>query len=227
MAYSVDPLNKETYDTRMGRYRSHIQHEFIVKNASNKFNNILDICGGSGRIVIPLVKNAGSITVVDINAEALQALKERNLGISTVCGDFSKIEFKDKYSLVLCVEGPDYFKDLPAFFSKAESLMTPDGKLIFTYTNPNSWRYFIKKLKHIRKPITSLHVIKYKELQTILNTLGLKINDCHGFYWMPLPIFSNSKLVPLFQFTEKVFNLSRWFSQSPWLMVSVIKKENN
>ena len=77
-----------------------------------------------GRLdLIPLVKYSNNITVVDINSDALRMLKERNLGISTVCGDFSQVSLNKKYSLVLCIEGPDYFPDKKMFFNPCHYML--------------------------------------------------------------------------------------------------------
>ncbi|HRG38135.1 MAG TPA: class I SAM-dependent methyltransferase [Bacteroidia bacterium] len=223
MGYNWDYLNKEGYNNNTGHYRSKIELDFIGKNIQNKKYKILDIAGGSGRISIPLLKYADNITVTDINADALRILDERKLGIRTVAGDFEKTEFKDKFSLVLCIEGPDYFHDWNNLFQKISSLLEKDGKFIFTYTNPDSWRYSARKLKQAGKadPYYSPNFIQLKEL---LERFNFEFEDIKGFNWTLFPVRSNSIFVHLFTFLEKILMLGKWHSQSPWLIISVKKR---
>lgn len=224
MGYNWDYLNKEGYNNNTGRYRSAIQLNFIGKNCENKKYKILDIAGGSGRIAIPLLKFSDNITVTDIDAHALQILEERKLGIHTVCGDFEKTQFKDTFSLVVCIEGPDYFHDWPALFNKISSLLEKDGKFIFTYTNPNSWRYILRKFKQ-RGKANPYHVLNFKELKKLLKDCHFEFEEVAGFNWTPFPIRSDSMFVHLFTFLEKALRLRKWHSQSPWLMICVKKQK--
>ncbi|MBA3704678.1 MAG: class I SAM-dependent methyltransferase [Bacteroidetes bacterium] len=224
MTYKWDYLDTQGYNNKTGRYRSAVQLKFIRDNVDRKFDSLLDIAGGSGRIAIPLLDYSSNITVTDIDESALQILKERNLGIHTVCDDFTHSEFGSTFSLIVCIEGPDYFKDWPAFFRKVSSLLEKEGKFIFTYTNPSSWRYILRKVKQLGKK-DPYHVLKYKDLEKLLCDCNLKIEKKDGFNWTLLPVISNSALTSVFAFIEKTFRLNKWHSQSPWLMISV-KKEN-
>ena len=221
--YEWDYLDKRGYNNNMGRYRSGVELKFIASNCRPREDKILDIAGGSGRIAIPMLNYSRNITVNDINENALRILKERNLGIQTVAGDFTKVEFKDKYSLILCIEGPDYFHNWNDFFNTISTLLADNGKFIFTYTNPSSWRYRLRKLKNWRKS-DPYHVVKFKELKKLLNSFNLEIENVNGFNWTLLPVSSNSPLVHFFSTVEKGLGLNKWFSQSPWLMVSIKKR---
>lgn len=224
MGYNWDYLNKEGYNNNTGRYRSAIQLDFITKNIQNKKYKILDIAGGSGRIAIPLLNYSNDITVADIDEHALQILDERKLGIHTVCGDFAQTVFKDKFSLVVCIEGPDYFHDWPALFNKISSLLEEDGKFIFTYTNPDSWRYNARKIKQ-RGKVNPYHVLNYEDLRKLLKDCHFEFEDIRGFNWTLFPIRSNSIFVHFFTFFEKLLHLNKWHSQSPWLMICVKKQK--
>ena len=147
MDYIWDYVEKRAYNNRTGRYKTKVQYKFILDNCKNKTDRILDIAGGAGRFAVPLMDYSKNITVLDINEKAIQILKERKKEINTLCGDFSNTEIPGKYSLILCIEALPYFKDWKAFFNKINSLMDPDGRFIFSYTNPDSWRFFSPKIK--------------------------------------------------------------------------------
>ena len=148
MSYNWDYLDKRAYNNKVGCYKFRREFNFIVENGKDNFNKILDIAGGSGRFAIPLCEYSGQITALDINQEALKLLKDREDSIETIQADFSVVELTDLYSLILCIEAIGYFQNLEVFFSKVNKILTDDGRFIFTYTNPNSWRFYLRKLKH-------------------------------------------------------------------------------
>lgn len=223
MNYVWDITNKTTYDNRIGQYKFSKEYEFIVKNGENLGGSILDIAGGSGRFAIPLVKFSSDITVIDINQEALAILSDRNSTIKVVHSDFMEAELSQKYMLITCIEAVGYFHDSPAFFSKIAEALAENGRFIFSCTNPLSWRFFLRKMKHLKNKSTHYNELTIKELYRILNEAGLKIVALDGFNWLPFPLSSNSILIPIFITIEKLFRLNRWHSQSPWLMISVKK----
>ena len=220
--YNWDYLNTKAYNNTIGRYRTDIELAFITKYITEENEKILDIAGGSGRITIPLIKYSNDITVTDINTKAMQILDERDLGIKTVCGDFSQTDFPNLYTLILCIEGPDYFNDWDEFFGKVSSLLEEKGKCIFTYTNPGSWRYMLRRIKNRNKK-NPYHVHSFGDLKKLLLRKGFEIKEIRGFNWMPFPVNSNSPLVNFCSFLEKNLKLYKWYSQSPWMLISIKK----
>ena len=118
MGYKYDYLDKKAYNTRSGSYKFKREYKFIIDNSRNNFDKVLDIAGGSGRFAMPLYDYTENITVVDINTAAIQMLRERNCNINVICGDFTKIELQERYSLILCIEAMGYFKNFEVFFNK-------------------------------------------------------------------------------------------------------------
>ena len=226
MEYSWDYLNSKTYNTKVGHYKFKHEYKFIMNNGINNFTDILDIAGGSGRFALPLYNYSKSITVVDINPVALDMLKERNPDINTICSDFIQSDIQRKFSLVLCIEAIEYFEDWEIFFSKVNEILTKDGMFIFTYANPNSWRYYLRKIKHWKNGPTHYNEMSLKSLKLLLKKHNLEIVNMEGFNWLPLPLSSNSKLVLFFEFIETVFKFKYWYSQSPWLLLSISKQQN-
>jgi len=223
MSYIWDYLDKKSYNNRIGHYKFKREFEFIINNSKNNFEKILDIAGGSGRFAIPLHDYSKKITVLDINKTAIQILKNRDSNINTICGDFIKTEFQETFSLILCIEALGYFQNLEEFFNKISTLLIDNGRLIFTYNNPSSWRFLLRKIKHWKKGHYNYNEIKLKELIRILNKCNLDIENMEGMNWIPLPLSSNSKLVSIFENIEKIFMLKKWHSQSPWILISIKK----
>jgi SAM-dependent methyltransferase len=224
MEYVWDYLDKKAYNNKTGLYKSKKQFDFIIRNTIHHNGPILDIAGGAGRFAIPLTRYSKNITVVDINEKAIRLLTERNVDIRAVCGDFTKLDFKETYSLILCIEALPYFSDWQAFFNKINSLMTTDGQFIFTYTNPGSWRYLLRRLKH-RKKLNPYTDIRVKDLKRLLAKNNLEISTMDGMNWIPLPVSSDSPTVSFFATLEKIVGLHNWHAQSPWLLIAVKKTD--
>lgn len=220
MTYIWDFQDKNAYNNRSGNYKTEVQMRFIMDNMKGHTDKILDIAGGAGRFALPLTAYSSDITVLDINETAIKILKERNKMIHTLCGDFMETEIKKTFSLIICIEALGYFNDWERYFQKIHSLMEKDGRFIFTYTNPSSWRFFLRNIKRKisnTKDYTEMNLADFKKL---LNRCGLEVEVMEGMNWMPLPVRSNSVFVGPLAFSERAFKLNKWYTQSPWLLIS-------
>jgi len=221
MAYNWDYLDKKAYNNKVGNYKFRREFKFIVDNGIEKFENILDIAGGSGRFAIPLCQYSNSITVLDLNSDALQLIKERKNSIKTIHADFNTIEINDIYSLILCIEGLGSFQDWEKFFNQVSGLLQEDGRFIFTYTNPSSWRFLLRKLKHWKNGFHPYTEMELNELKVLLIKCNFEIVTMEGMNWIPFSLSSNSVFVGFFGKIEQLFRLKNWHSQSPWILFSV------
>ncbi|GAB1414659.1 hypothetical protein MASR2M117_00650 [Paludibacter sp.] len=226
--YNWDYLDKRAYNNKVGHYKFGRQLEFIKEHGKNRFDTILDIAGGSGRFALPLRTYSEDITVIDVNSTALALLEERAENkIKIIQGDFMEVVIEYKFSLILCIEAIGYFSDWELFFKKVNRLLSIEGRFIFSYTNPNSWRFFLRKVKNWKNGFYPYHEMKISELKEMLNNCDLEIDTMEGMNWIPFSLTSNNILVSVFAFIEKVFRLRYWFAQSPWLMISVNKKTHS
>lgn len=223
MGYNWDYLDTKSYNNKVGQYKFRREFDFIINNARDNFETVLDIAGGSGRFALPLRDYSKKITVIDINQTAIQILKERDMSINAICGDFIKTEIQETYSAIICIEALGYFDNLESFFNKTNSLLSNDGRLILHYNNPNSWRFLLRKLKHLKNGHYPYNELNIKELTKILSVCNLEIENMSGMNWIPLPLSSNSRLVSFFERIEKILRLEKWHSQSPWILMSIRK----
>lgn len=223
MTYIWDFQDKNAYNNRSGNYKTEVQMRFIRDNMQGHLDKILDIAGGAGRFALPLLEYSKDITVLDINETAIKILKERNKSIHTICGDFMEVEIKKTFSLILCIEALGYFNDWESYFKKIHSLLEKNGRFIFTYTNPSSWRFFLRNLKRKISNTRSYTEMNLTEFKKLLRRCGLEIEVMEGMNWMPLPVRSNSIFVGPLAFSERAFKLNKWYAQSPWLLISAKK----
>ncbi|MDP4201308.1 MAG: methyltransferase domain-containing protein [Bacteroidota bacterium] len=227
MEYNWDYLDKKAYNNRVGHYKFKCQFDFISRYGKGHFEKILDIAGGSGRFALPLHEKQLSkdITMVDLNKEALQLAYERNPQLKTLCVNFEESEIKDTFSLILCIEALGYFKNLNSYFSKVNLLMEKEGRFIFSYQNPQCWRFTLRKLRHkINGSGYNYHEIELNKLKELLFQAGFEIEKMEGMNWIPFPLSSNSIFVSIFEWLEKILYLKYWVSQSPWILFSVRHK---
>lgn len=223
MSYHWDYLNPKAYNNRVGFYNFKKVFQFLLTHSEGIHSKILDIAGGSGRFALPLSAYSNDVTVIDINLEAIKLLQSRNQSIKSICGDFIEEELEGNYSLATCMEAMGYFSDLQTFFTKIHALLAKDGMLIFNYTNPDSWRFTLRKLRHWRTGPTPYNDIALSDLKLLLKACQFEIVCMEGMYWLPLPLSSNSILVDFFAWIEQKFTLYKWHSQSPWLIIAIRK----
>lgn len=228
MDYLWDVSNKMTYNNRTGKYKFRKEYSFIINNVKGNKLNILDICGGSGRFALPLAANNNNkVSVVDINNEAIDILKQHNNKITTYCVDFNEFETKLKYDLIIMIEAIGYFQNKDLVIKKTNDLLNPNGLFIFQITNPKSWRYTLRKLKKIIKRRTDYYEPSIEEVISKLQNNFFEIIEIDGFNWLPLSLSSNSIFVRFFEIIESLFKLNRILNQSPWLMICAKKVKSN
>ena len=223
MGYRWDFLDHKTYNNKSGHYKFGLEYSFIMNNLIRKHDRILDIGGGSGRFALPLSNYCKKVIVIDINPDALEILRARNRTIETICGDFLEIKLSETFSFIIGIEVLGFFEDKNVFFKKVNSLLDNEGVFVFTFTNPNSWRFLLRRLGHLRTGTNNYHEISITDLKKILALNNFKILKMEGMNWVPLPLKTDNFLVNIFSGLEKFFQLKKWISQSPWIMVSIKK----
>lgn len=224
MRYNWDYLDPKAYNNKVGNYKFSKELSFIRHAFKNEKGNLLDIAGGSGRFAIPLAEYFNEVTVVEKNHDAISLLTTRNSSIRTIEGDIMQVKIEDRFSLIICIEALDYFENWAEFFKKVNGLMKEDGMFIFTYTNPSSWRYYLRKIKHLWKKGYTYNKMDFEKFKVLLGDCSFNIVDIEGMNWIPFPLASNNIFVNFFIRTENLLHLNKWIGQSPWLLISVQKK---
>lgn len=220
MNYNWDVLDKNSYNNRMGLYKTKAEYNFI-KTHLKPNSKILDIGGGSGRFAIPIHKLGYDITVLEPHPKALEILCKRDPSITKIQCNFRDFNFGCKYDLIMAIEVIELIQDWDAFFSRINECLKNDGQFIFTVTNSLSWRFFLRKLYHRVDYGYTTHSIS--DIKNIVQKHHLIVENIEGFYWMPFKLNSNNILISFFVFFEKALNLKKFISQSPWLFITLKK----
>lgn len=108
---------------------------------------VLELCCGSGRITLPLVKAGFKITAVDLSEDMLSNLRlqlgkskryERfKHNVSLVCQDMTELDLKETYNLIII--GATSIRlmenDFAVFFNQMYELLISGGCLFFNFEN--------------------------------------------------------------------------------------------
>ena len=224
MNYIWDFENKNTYNNKLGHYKFKNEFNYILKNIVGK--TVLDLGGGSGRLAIPLSELDFTITVVDLNAEALDMLKSRTDKIILQNANLIEFQTSDMFNSAISIEVLQNFtkEQLNLIFEKVNSFLTDDGLFIFTYVNTKSWRFLFRKIyKKLKKNKFDYTYVEINTFNEIIENNNFEIIDIKGFNWIPMKLKSDNFFVSIFEFLENIFFLKFWINQSPWLLYTIKK----
>lgn len=106
---------------------------------------ILELCCGSGRITLPLLKNGFKITAVDLSGDMLSNLKQQldkgkkyqqvKKNLRLVTGDMSSLELDEKFNLIIIGATSIRLlgKDFVEFLNQMYDQLNPGGCLYFNF----------------------------------------------------------------------------------------------
>ena len=180
-------------------------------------SKVLDVGGGSGRFSKKLIKKGICSKIIDFNEVAIKIAQEN--GIDAECVDFFEFNSITLFDVILLIEVLPYIDNKSLFFEKVHSLLEKDGVFIFTATNPNSWRYLLRKVLKRKTKFYEQPLHNY--LVDLTN--NFEIIEIKGFLWQPFTLKSDNFLIPFFENLEKLF-FSKLLKQSPWWLFACIKK---
>jgi SAM-dependent methyltransferase len=106
---------------------------------------ILELCCGTGRITLPLLKEGFEITAVDLSEDMLGTLKKRVSSerryrkyedhLTVLCQDMTKLCLEDRYNLVIIAATSIRLMedDFQGFFDSIYELLNPGGAFYFNF----------------------------------------------------------------------------------------------
>jgi len=220
-SYLWDTSNPLGYGNRMGVYKTASVVKFVKRHVTRLTNNILDMGGGSGRIALPLVNDGFSdLTLIDQDEEAIHLCHQKGISnaFCTSINSFDQTGFDTVLAIELFIVTPPN-----EVLKQANKRLREGGIFIFIGTNKSSWRYWLhQQRKKTTKNLGEYTLYEYKQL--VINN-GFSISRIEGYNWMPFKVNSNSALIPVFAYIERMFFLRYWLEQSPYLLFACIKEK--
>ena len=214
-----DFLEEETHweraaKTRMGRYLTQVETDFITGCVELTDNNlILDVGAEAGRFSMWATKKNVHCVSLDIDSHGLRRLKSKNKDADVILADARYIPLKDKIlDIVLMVEVADYIPELDTTIADCQRTLKDKGSIILTFGNKLSLKARIRKLQG------KSYLHSYFKTMKILARSGT-ILSAKGFNWLPFGRTSDSSLIPLLAKVEQLIGLRKFHFGSPWVIV--------
>jgi 2-polyprenyl-3-methyl-5-hydroxy-6-metoxy-1,4-benzoquinol methylase len=220
--YLWDTSNPLGYGNRMGTYKTARVVDFVKRHIRALTDNILDMGGGSGRIALPLVKAGFSnLTLIDLDEEAINLSRRKGIP-NAFCININNFD-QTGFDVIMAIE---LFIVTPPeeVLINANKKLREGGIFIFTGTNKSSWRYWLHKQR--KKTTKNLGEFTLGEYKQLVNNKGFRILTIEGYNWMPFKVNSNTVLMPIFAFIERIFFLRYWLRQSPYLLFACVKEKS-
>jgi ubiquinone/menaquinone biosynthesis C-methylase UbiE len=145
---------------------------------------VLEIGAGTGRFTMLIAPRVRHVTAVDISGNMLRQLaakieKERLGNIRQIHGDFMKIDFSERFDLIVGFSAIEYIKDEEALFKKVAELLKPGGRLVLTTPHHTFIRWWGRLGNYFRQRIFMTAYSKNK-MACLLEKNGLKVVDMHA-----------------------------------------------
>jgi len=142
---------------------------------------VLEIGAGTGRFTMLIAPRVRHVTAVDISASMLEELagkmaKEKLGNIRLLHGDFSQIDFSERFDLIVAFSAIEYIKGEEALFNKIAELLNPGGRLVLTAPHHTFIRWWGRLGNYFRQKIFMTAYSK-KKMTRLLEKNGLKIID--------------------------------------------------
>jgi ubiquinone/menaquinone biosynthesis C-methylase UbiE len=217
-------LSEETHwekaaKTRMGKYLTRIETDFIFKSINPSTTNaIVDVGAEAGRFSHLSSSSNATFIGIDIASYSLKRLKLKDRNVNAIQADARKIPLKkEMFDAVLMIEVLDYIPELAEAFEECCRILKPDSSLIVSFGNQASVKAKIKGLRG------KSYMHSYDKVLQNLNKSGFSVKKKMGYSWLPFGRMSNSRLVPFLAGAEKLFRLRRIPSLSPWVIIHAVK----
>jgi ubiquinone/menaquinone biosynthesis C-methylase UbiE len=207
--------------TRMGKYLTRIETDFIFKSISlSQTCTILDVGTEAGRFSLLASDNNATVLGIDLDSYSLKRLKRKTKNVNIVQGDANKLPLRDGVlDAILMIEVLDYIAELGDALMECHRTLKPNAALIFSFGNNSSLKSKIREMQGK----SYLHA--YRRVMRALSKAGFLAVKKIGYSWLPFDRTSESRLIPFLAKLEKIFALRKFPSVSPWVIVYSIKSD--
>jgi len=217
--------------TLMGRYLTRIESG-LIEQAFDDLGwpkIILDVGGGDGRLVKPLLAKGVLPITLEYDAVPLEELKEGGWNYPLLMGDGNQLPIRDNsldavmsFEVAPCTNASHN----AGFFREVFRVLHTDGTFLFVSDNRNSLIGLLSEFNENKgKALWQRHYYSEPIRDTRMKLLeaGFQIKKVRGFRWMPFTRTSDNKLIPLFSVIEKYLKLGSIVNYSPWLFWAAVK----
>ena len=180
--------------TRMGKYLTNLETDFISKSVDLNRDNItvMDVGAESGRFSLLATSSKATVVSIDVNSYALKRLKLKNRQVSIIQADARHLPLKDEvFDVVFMIEVLDYIPELDQTMIECKRTLKPNTSCVLSFGNKSSLKARLKAMQG------KSYRHSYKEAMQCLSKTGLIVKKKTGYSWLPLGRTSQSRLVPI------------------------------
>lgn len=129
-------LAASSYDSKEKYLNSFEQNNFLPLLGDLKDKQVLDVGAGTGRLSLAMAKAGADVVALDVSAEMLQVLKNKNSKIKTLIGDAENMSFpSNHFDIVVAAFLIVHLKDPQTFFDESYRVLKDGGILVFSNIN--------------------------------------------------------------------------------------------
>jgi ubiquinone/menaquinone biosynthesis C-methylase UbiE len=169
-----------------------------------KYESVLDMPCGTGSISLPLLKNAKTLTLIDISSNMLSIAKsnipeDEKHKVTFINNDFFNIDIKpNTYDLVICLGLLAHVNSPEQLLNKLSHIISPGGHLIIQ--NTDSAHFYS-------------HLIRcYLGLKNIISKQRYKLNKVKGSFVEQQVSKNGLQLIRTFRYNQSFLGLSNLFT---------------
>lgn len=189
-----------TYD-----YNLQIRKENLVALTKDlKYDSVLDMPCGTGSISLPLLKNAKTLTLIDISSNMLSIAKsnipdDEKHKVTFINDDFFNIDIKpNTYDLVICLGLLAHVNSPEQLLNKLSHIISPGGHLIIQNTDSAHFYSYLIRF--------------YLGLKNIISKQPYKLNKVKGAFLEQKVSKNGLRLIKTFRYNQSFLGFSNLFT---------------
>jgi len=206
--------------TRMGKYLTNLETDFISKSIDLSKENItvMDVGAEAGRFSLLAANSKATVVSVDVNSYALKRLKLKTKQVNIIQADARHLPLRDEvFDVVFMIEVLDYIPELDQALTECKRTLKLNASCILSFGNKSSLKAKLKAMQG------KSYRHSYKEAIQCLSKTGFTVKRKRGYSWLPFGRTSQSSLVPVLAGVERFFGLRRVVRFSPWVIIHATK----
>jgi SAM-dependent methyltransferase len=217
---------EERSQRRWGNYISEVEENMIrfAHEALGEPAAALEIGAEGGRWSRLLADLGWQMTCTEIDPVALSVCQRRIPQSRCVLVEEDSREIPcetDSQKLVLAIEVHELVEQ-EWFMAEVSRVLQANGMFVGVFQNKHSWRAILNWKSKLTGSMYH-YTAGYASWKRRIKARGFQVLREEGICWMPFGRMSNSKLIPVATFMEKMLYLRQMTSVSPWIVFVATK----
>jgi ubiquinone/menaquinone biosynthesis C-methylase UbiE len=206
--------------TRMGKYLTNLETDFISKSIDLSKENItvMDVGAEAGRFSLLAANSKATVVSVDVNSYALKRLKLKTKQVNIIQADARHLPLREGvFDVVFMIEVLDYIPELGEALVECKRTLKTNAACVLSFGNKASLKAKLKAMQG------KSYRHSYKTVVQCLAATGFIIRSKMGYSWLPFGRTSQSSFVPVLAGGERIFGLRKVVRFSPWVIMYITK----